>query len=216
VAIGGGIARSYATVDGLGVPTELGLTLTEAALTALPAASTEYVFALPSQASQTPFKHAAINWEPLGHPPAGVYTVPHFDFHFYMITTEAREAIILTDPAVAAKVAMKPSADNFPAGYITGMISARMGQHWRDPSGPEFNGQPFTGTIIYGSYDGAINFVEPMLAKSYLESKPLSVVTPLKLPATFGIRGYQPTSYTVRWDASTKEYRVALSGLVLR
>lgn len=29
-----------------------------------------------------------LNWEPSGHPTEGVYTIPHFDFHFYMISEE--------------------------------------------------------------------------------------------------------------------------------
>ncbi len=29
-----------------------------------------------------------LNWEPAGHPLEGVYTIPHFDFHFYLISQE--------------------------------------------------------------------------------------------------------------------------------
>ncbi|WP_025410101.1 DUF5602 domain-containing protein [Gemmatirosa kalamazoonensis] len=211
----GGSGRAYITLDHAGAPTELGVALAEGALAGLPNASTEYVFVLPAQASATPYTHAVINWEPSGHmPPA--YAVPHFDFHFYTIAPAEREAIVLTDPQVAAKIARLPAAEFIPAGYILGMASARMGQHWRDPSGPEFNGQPFTSTLIYGSYDGAVSFVEPMIAKSYLETKPTAVVKPIKLPAQYSVRGYQATTYTVGWDAATKEYRVALFGLVQR
>jgi len=41
-------------------------------------------------------------------------------------------------------------------------------------------------------------------------------VTPVKVPAQYAVRGYQATSYTVAWDAGANEYRVALSGLVMR
>ncbi|MEO6528687.1 MAG: DUF5602 domain-containing protein [Gemmatimonadaceae bacterium] len=211
-----GTGRSYVTLDGAGIPTVLGVALTETALSGLPAATAEYAFEIPSQASATPFKHAVINWEPTGHAPAGVYTVPHFDVHFYTITQAQRDAILIEDPQVAAKIASRPAADYFPAGYVLGGVASRMGQHWRDPTGPEFNGQPFTKTVIYGSYDGRVTFVEPMLAKSYLETKPVNVVTALKAPAKFDAQGYQPTSYTLNWDAPTKEYRVALTELVLR
>src|SRR6185295_527092 len=84
--IGGGTGRAYITLDRAGVPTDLGLALTDAVMPGLPAANAEFVFALPSQASVTPFKHAVINWMPTGHPPPMIYTVPHFDFHFYTIT----------------------------------------------------------------------------------------------------------------------------------
>ena len=68
----------------------------------------------------------------------------------------------------------------------------------------------------YGSYDGAIIFTEPMVAKSYLETKPAVGTTPFKLPTQYSARGYQPTTYTVGYDAVAKEHRVAISGLVSR
>jgi hypothetical protein len=91
-----------------------------------------------------------------------------------------------------------------------------MGLHWADPSGPEFNGQAFGKTFIYGSYDGKFIFAEPMLTKAYLESKPAAIATPVKLPAQYAVSGYQPTSYTVSYDAAAKEYRISLTGLALR
>jgi hypothetical protein len=36
-----------------------------------------------------------INWMPEGHPSPMVYTVPHFDFHFYMIPNAERLNIVL-------------------------------------------------------------------------------------------------------------------------
>ena len=215
-AMGGGSGRAYVTLDRAGAPTDLGVALTEGALTNLPAATTEFVFTLPAEASATPFRHAVVDWQPQGHPPPMVYTVPHFDVHFYMITPAEREAIVLGDAQLTAKLTRQPAAEFVPEGYVTGMPSARMGMHWNDPAAPERTGQPFTKTFIYGSYDGTFIFAEPMIAKSYLETKPAAVVTPVKLPARYATRGYQPTSYTVAYDAAAKEYLVALSGLVQR
>ena len=215
-AMAGGTARSYVTLDRSGAPTDLGLALTETALNGLPAVSTEFVFALPPEASATPFKHAVINWIPLGHPPAMVYTVPHFDFHFYLITDAERNAIVLGDSTLAAKMVRQPAAEFVPAGYVAGRNSERMGMHWNDLSAPEHHGEAFTKTFIYGSYDGVFTFGEPMVTKAYLETKPAAVATPVKLPAQYASRGYQATSYTVSWDAAAKEHRIALSGLVMR
>jgi hypothetical protein len=92
----------------------------------------------------------------------------------------------------------------------------RMGLHWADPAGSEFNGQPFVKTFIYGSYDGAFIFAEPMLTKAYLESKPATSVTPIKLPAQYSKSGFQPTSYTVSYDVANKEFHIALTGLTKR
>lgn len=91
-----------------------------------------------------------------------------------------------------------------------------MGMHWNDPAAPERLGEPFTKTMIYGSYDGAFIFTEPMVTKAYLETKPAAVVTPMKLPAQFATHGYQATSYTIAYVAAMKEYRIGLTGLVLR
>jgi len=216
ITLAGGTARTYVTLDQSGTPTDLGVALTETAFTGLPAASTEFVVTLPAEASATAYKHAVINWQPTGHPPAGVYTVPHFDAHFYMITQAERDAIVLGDAQLAAKMVRPPAAEFVPTGYVSGMASVQMGMHWNDPSAPERNGQPFTYTFIYGSYDGSLIFGEPMVTKAYLETKPAAVVTPLKLPAQYATHGYQATSYTVGYDAAAKEYRIALSGLVLR
>jgi hypothetical protein len=215
-AMAGGSGRTYVILDRAGKPLELGVALTEPALTGLPAGTAEYVFALPSQASATPYKHAAINWQPVGHPPAGVYTLPHFDIHFYTITDVERAAIVLGDAALAARMVRQPAAEFIPAGYVAGMASVQMGMHWNDPSAPERQGQPFTKAFIYGSYDGAIIFGEPMITKAFLETKPARAETPIKLPAQYSKSGYQPTSYTVSWDAVAKEYRIALTGLVSR
>lgn len=215
-AMAGGTARTYITLDRSGAPTDVGFALTEAALTGLPTTAAEYVFALPAQASVTPYKHAVINWMPVGHPPAGVYTVPHFDFHFYMITNADRVAIVLGDPQVDAKIARQPSAEFVPAGYAVGMPGAGMGLHWNDPNAPERNGAPFTKTFIYGSYDGTFTFTEPMIAKAYLETKPSATTTAVKLPTQYAVHGYQPTSYTVSYDGLAKEYRIAISSFVMR
>src|SRR5829696_2377075 len=139
-----GSARAYVTLDRSGAPTELGLALTEGALVGLPTGAAEYAITLPSQASSTAFKHAVINWMPMGHPPAMVYTVPHFDFHFYSITTEQRQAILLGTPELSAIMARRPADDFIPSGYVQGMASAQMGNHWNDPSEPQYSGAPFT------------------------------------------------------------------------
>ncbi len=216
-SVGDGTARIYVTLDRLGAPTELGVALTEKALTGLPAASTEFVLELPPQASTTVYKAATVNWQPLGHGAAGTtYALPHFDLHAYMITQLDRQAMVLGTAELAAKMVRPPAAEFIPTGYAAGMVLAQMGMHWTDPAAPERNGQPFIHTFFYGSYDGTFMLTEPMVTKAFLETRPAAVVTPLKLPAQYATHGYQPTSYTVTYDAAAKEYRIALSGLVLR
>lgn len=204
-----GSGRAYITLDATGAPTELGLAITESALALLPATNTEFTFNLPSQASVTPYQHAVINWVPEGHEPTP-YLVPHFDVHFYMITVQARNAISSADPAYATKLARQPSASFLPAGYVIDMGMERMGMHWRNPASPELNGQPFTSTFLYGSYDGKITFVEPMIAKSYLDSKPPLAVRAVPLPQQVSATGYHAKGYSTVYDATKHEYRLAL------
>jgi len=217
VPIGNGTGRSYVVVSSDGDPLSIGVSLSETALTGLPSVGTAFVFPLPSDEPVAPFNHAVVNWGPTGHPPAGVFTVPHFDVHFYTITPEERAAILPSDPLFATKAARSPSAEFIPSGYTKdpGAVPG-MGSHWTDPSAPEFNGQPFTRTFIYGSWDGVFTFYEPMVTKAVLDGKPALSVTSLKLPARYAKPGYYPTSYTIGYDTGTKEYRMGISGLVQR
>ncbi len=216
-AMATGSGRAYVTLDRAGNPTELGVSLTEAALIGLPPTLTEYVFPLPAEAAATAFRTAAINWQPMGHPPMNIFTVPHFDVHFYTITEAQRDVISPADPQFGTKMTRLPTAGFVPAGYTSDPMGfPRMGIHWADVAAPEFAGQPFVKTFIYGSYDGNFIFAEPMLTKAYLESKPAPSATPVKIPAQYAVSGYHPTSYTVGYDAATKEYRVSLTGLTKR
>ena len=212
-SIEAGSGRAYITLDAAGTPTELGLALTEAALAKMPTTNAEYSFALPSQASVTAYQHAVINWAPTGHEPTP-YLVPHLDVHFYMISGQARNAISPADPAYATKLANQPPASFLPAGYVMDMGTQRMGMHWRDAAAPELSGQLFTSTYLYGSYDGKITFVEPMIAKSYLDSKPSLVKRSVKLPQLASTTGYHATAYSTVYDETKHEYRIALVDFV--
>ncbi len=64
-------------------------------------------------------------------------------------------------------------------------------------------------------YDGKMIFMEPMITKAYLESHP-NLTEQLKLPQAYQKSGYYPTTYTVRYNASTKEYMVTLGNMVKR
>jgi hypothetical protein len=213
-ALSNGTARSYVTLNETGVPTDIGVSLTEGALLGLPAVTTEYVLALPAEASVTPYKHLGVNWQPTGHPP--VFMLPHFDVHFYMISEQERNAMTDANPQYLASAAKTPATEFIPTGVVRGATDARMGTHWPDPSGPEFNGQLFTHSFIYGSYDGTFIFNEPMVTKAFLETKAAPTALPIKLPAKYASPGYYATTYSAGYDAAAKEYRISLSGFVLR
>ncbi|HWT01560.1 MAG TPA: DUF5602 domain-containing protein [Pyrinomonadaceae bacterium] len=221
--LGAGTARSWVRLDRDGNPTAVGVTFSENALATLPKeppAGAEGVgisLALPAQAAKTAFKHIGLDFNPHGHEPVKIYDTAHFDFHFYMISEAEREAITATGEGLV-KGNKQPAAEFIPEGYVNvpNSVVPRMGSHWVNPAGRELNGQPFTTTFLFGSYDGRLIFAEPMITKSFLEMK-TNVTEMIKLPKSYERPGaYYPTKYTVRYDAAAKEYTVALEGMTLR
>ena len=225
VTVGRGTARTYVTITN-GVPAEVGVALSEAALTGLPDEHAaggvhahghitfEHVLQLPER-NPTPFRHVLLNWNPGGHEPPGIYDTPHFDFHFYVIDDAERLAIDPADPDYQRKAERKPAPEFIPQRYVmpAPLAFARMGVHWVDTTSSELKGQPFTGTFIYGSWNGKVIFAEPMITKTYLETKP-QFSAELPAPQRGRDAGYYPKGYRVHWDAEAKEYRIALTGLV--
>ena len=221
VAVGNGTAKSYVVLNNDGNPTELGVVMSETALAGLPAGNDHshmgnmFTLQLPSQASATAFNHISLDWNPLGHEPEQIYGLAHFDFHFYTISQQERTGITAVGDDTV-KVAAMPAEQYRPAGYVMSPGGVpQMGAHWIDPTSPELSGQTFTETFLYGSYDGKMIFMEPMITKAYLESHP-NLTEQLKLPQAYQKSGYYPTTYTVRYNASSKEYMVTLGNMVKR
>jgi hypothetical protein len=220
--LGDGQVRAWVRLDASGNPTAIGLTFNEEALSGLPKEpppgmeGMELSLNLPAEAKATAFKHIMVNYNPHGHPPEKIYDVPHFDFHFYTISEEERAGITVQGEDVARSNKL-PAAEFIPEGYVAIPNSAipRMGAHFVNPLSSELHGQPFTKTFLYGSYDGRLIFGEPMITKAFLETKP-NVTEMIKLPAKYEQSAYYPTKYSVRYDAATKEYTVALEGMTLR
>lgn len=214
VALGNGTARSY-VVQRKGVPTEIGVVLSEFALDNLQTTPVmggyESLIPLPAN-NPTQYKTVGLNWNPSGHPP--VYMLPHFDVHFYAISEAEKNAIVPSDPAFGAKAANLPPAAFVMPGFKNDAPSnavPRMGLHWTDSNAPEFRGQPFTRTFVQGSWDGRFIFSEPMLTRAYLLTRPDELVTLARASQT--TPGYYPGSYRVKWDASKSEWRIGLADL---
>lgn len=227
VSVGNGNARSYVAIDQqTKQPTEIGIALDAKAFDGLPTAEMAYSYLLPLPSdAPAPYRLVELDWNPNGHEPQGVYDVPHFDFHFYRITLDQRNAIVPSDPDFAAKASNVPTGDSVPPFYVVpgppaDVAVPQMGVHWSDVRSPELqkimghpeNYQDFTKTFIYGSWDGAFTFLEPMVTREYLLTKP-DVTTPIPVPQEYPEPGYYPTAYTVTYDAQANEYRVALTGL---
>lgn len=254
--IGNGFVRTYVVLDqkDSGKPVEVGVAMTETAMDGLPAPMTMsgadkghghgnmtvLLLDMPAQ-NPTPYKFVQFDWNPLGHEPAGIYDLPHFDFHFYTVSKEVRSSILPSDPQFAQKAANFPGADYRAPFYIDAATPAgipaaaatvpQMGVHWLDVRSPELQGmagnpagfKPFTKTFLYGSWDGQFIFDEPMITRAYLLEKHSTTdaavrdeTVPVSTAAKYSPAGYYPAAYRIAWDAQAKEYRVALVQLSWR
>ncbi|MGE5248319.1 MAG: DUF5602 domain-containing protein [Verrucomicrobiota bacterium] len=218
--MGNGVVWSWVAYGAGGAPSAIGVTFTETALSGLPEHAPpdvpgwDYEVSLPRHVKVPPFDHIVVDWNPRGHIPPGIYDVPHFDFHFYLIGSKERNAIGVTKEDMA-KQRKKPPVRYLPAGYILpeGTEEPRMGSHWIDPAAPEFHQRPFTKTFIYGSYNGHVTFYEPMVALAYLKENAENGPEAIKLPVAYERHGFYPAAYRVKYDSVRREYTVSLEAL---
>ncbi len=214
VNFGNGKVRSFITINHNGVPLELGVEMTDAALSGLspdPLAHPSYVIPLQHMATEaTPFNHVWINWNVHGHEPEVLFGAPHFDFHFYLIGIPEREAIngVISD--------MLPPLGYMPSTYFpTPGGVPQMGKHWIDTQHPVAPGT-FTQTLIYGSSNHKFTFVEPMITLAYLQSG-ARLSMPYAQPALFAITNtYYPTVYNIYMDPESRTHYVTLSNFIKR
>ena len=209
--IGDGTVRTYVVRDAQGVPTSLGVELSESALRNLPTARTMLHIPFPKEADCTQYTFVMFDWNPAGHVPDHVYTLPHFDFHFYMtkqdsvMTIPAGPDPIVAEARFVPKNYISPGNESFPA----------MGVHWVDATSGEFNGKTFDQTFIWGFSRGQMQFIEPMITKAFLESTS-SFTTELEQPESVQRSGLYPKRYSIRHDAAAKVYRISLDELTHR
>jgi hypothetical protein len=223
-SLGNGTTRTYVTLDEGGNPTEAGLRLTATALDGLPDNPQTLMLDLPDQASATAFDHVMLDWNPQGHEPPDLFGKPHFDFHFNMVDMATMSAISPSDPDYAAKAERAPEAKYVPQGYVVfpGASAATqavpaMGVHVVDSTDTSLvpGSYDFKHIIINGTWDGRYTFIEPMITREWLLTKPASQY-PLKLPQAYQKSAYYPTTYGVHFDEQAKEYVISLAGMTMR
>lgn len=228
ISLGQGQMKTFVTLNGSGKPQAVGVHFTAETLSGLPAEGSESVLNFPTAIEATPFNHFALNWNPHGHDPSEIYTVPHFDFHFYTISQQERADIkagsctsaqnnhVPNPPGVVPVTcevfdqAMQAlPADMLPTDYtLIPAVEPEMGTHLVDLTSPEFNGQPFTHTWIYGAYGGRLTFFEPMIAVSFLEQQE-DVCQTIKTPEAMPEAGWYPTQYCIRYLNQQNAYTVS-------
>ena len=206
--IGDGTVRTYVVRDSRGTPTSVGVELSESALRGLPTTRTMLHIPFPKEAEATQYTFVMFDWNPAGHVPDHVYTIPHFDFHFYMTKQDNVMMIpggpdpVVADTRFVPKNYISPGNESFPA----------MGVHWVDATSGEFNGKTFDQTFIWGFSGGQLQFIEPMVTKAFLESTS-SFTTELAQPESVQRAGLYPKRYSIHHDTVAKVYRITLDEL---
>lgn len=205
-----------------GHPTRLGIELDEAALTNNVEGNDEPLAEVGDRAELVVpdsfpgnFEHIGAWWNPNGHPPPEVYTVPHFDVHCYTITTDEKHQIQGSPLFGGTDVPQPLPPDQLPPNHVPDhSVVPEMGLHWFDTTAPEFRGEAFTHTNIYGSYQGDLIFVEPMVTKDFLAglADGETVETPIATPDRYPEAGFYPTKYDISYDESESVYRILLTG----
>lgn len=175
----------------------------------------------------TPFTYLLMNWNPMGHMPPHVYDLPHFDIHFYLNDNDERLAIRPGPCPALVNCDDYKLGKNLPAAkYRTAdhvdldAVEPGMGNHLIDTTGPEFHGERFTHAYIYGSWDGDITFMEPMVTQEWfqglVDGTRESACFDAKQPAAWKEAGWYPTNYCLRYRENRDELTASLEGFVYR
>lgn len=219
VKVGEGTASAWVKTNSNGKPVAIGMKVSAAAMASLTNMQNDGFFlTLPKQVEVPPYKTLTLDWNEMGHEPMGVYTFPHFDFHFYM-KTKNEIMDVAGGPDEGAYILQSKGV--LPATYIFGpepIAVPHMGVHWVDVTSPEYTPAGFSKTFVYGSNQDKITFLEPMVTVEYLLSLGANETVKKVIPSLlrFETAGYYPTSYSIAYDAHDNAYTIALTDMVWR
>jgi hypothetical protein len=212
IPIGNGFARAYIKYSDSHL-VEVGVSLTTGVMEGLPnelmGHQHEYLAHFPPH-NPTVYTHITMHWNYKGHRPVP-YLIPHFDFHFNMISETERKAITSNE----AQGTHYPPPLYLPRSYAPAppISTPEMGVHWSSSAAEELHDIRFTQTLLYGTWDGRVVFVEPMITREFLMSKP-DVTIPIAMPEKYAAAGIYATAYIIRWNKELGEYQVALTSFV--
>lgn len=175
----------------------------------------------------SPFTYVLNNWNPHGHMPPEVYDKPHFDVHFYLTPNEERLAIRPGPCEVLVNCEDHELGKHLPdEQYLhpdfedLDAIEPAMGNHLADLTAPEHNGEPFTHTFIYGTWDGEVTFYEPMVTQDWYADLATGSVADgcfeIKQPEAFAESGWYPTEYCLRYRENRDELTTTLESFEYR
>lgn len=214
-----GAPASFVNPSAGSQPEEIGLRFSKSFLNCLMATAEEGTWVLDvteKGALTMPFNHAFVKWNPTGHPPPMVYEEPHIDVHFHMVPPEEREGYCELSPDQSGCLVF-PTPDEIPPGYVPTEPATGHGFHWVSADSPEFTGEGFSTTLIYGSYGGDMIFIEPMVTGQFLLSSPPGTQRfAVPQPTAVGLTGWYPQNYEIRFDDASNQYEILLVNFQFR
>lgn len=177
-----------------------------------------------------PIQWVGLNWLPSGLSPSATgaawpqaWAQPHLGIHFYLQDFDSVQSIgpgqcgALADCGLFARATAPISPELLPSGYVdVGGVISQMGNHLINAAAPEIaqgGGQRLTHSFVYGSFDGALTFFEPMVTPDYLATES-GACFPISQPMAFAVQGYYPTAYCVRQRPEMNAVSVSLEGLI--
>ncbi|MFT5139565.1 MAG: hypothetical protein ACI9H8_000932 [Lysobacterales bacterium] len=161
--------------------------------------------------SHTGIDHLGINWESHGHPPGPFFT-PHFDFHFFTVSTDEVDAIDCSDVS-------KP--ETLPAGYalpdielpglgmLVGLCVPQMGMHALSEEEMAAT-DLFGASMVVGFYAQQPIFIEPMISRDLLMVRENFSLAIPDSSAPAGSAAW-PDSFEATYDARADAYHMTFS-----
>lgn len=185
---------SWVTLDDAGKLKEFGFSIPVPTIERAGSVQVEGYLPLPQpMLDQTVFKTFSLIYLPHGHVPAGVYDIPHWEWHLYTIDKPSVEAIDCSDQRV-------PNSDQLPPDHIAlPACLVHLGMHAYDLKAPEFTGGRFSKGIYGGYYHADFIAVEPKIATSVLLERQ-DVILPSYDPVVLGPKGTYPKSFRLSYS----------------
>lgn len=184
--------RTWTKTDDAGTLTQFSIFLPFAAINSGGTAMVEKFLPIPEiVAQQTVLRSMQLLYLPVGHAPAGVYDLPHWEWHLFTLPEAEVIAIDCSNPKI-------PSTAQLPPNHIViSTCIVRGGMHASDLSFPEFSGGRFSRGVYGSYYDARFIGIEPKVASAVLlERAPFSM--PSYDPTPLG----DPGNYPRRVDVS--------------
>lgn len=225
--VGDGEVTAYASTNPAGKLSSLGVHVDGAAMAAFGDEAAHGHLHFPAETAGGDdldlhqFTFMGFHYNPEGHPPPGIYDVPHFDFHFYMIEHDVVEEIemgpalySIPEAQIPEDYIRPPLVDTDDDGEPDApLVEEEMGEHLLDATAPELQeGGEFTHTNIYGAYDpdgdgiGRLTFVEPMITVDFFDGLDEELVVEMKTPDEYFAADDYPTAYVLEPDGDGGVY----------